>query len=326
MSLISRLRARLACALALSACFTAVAVVPGCAAFGMGGPSTVAQGKYYSSGNPQYDEFFIELYQLQVEMADAPHVPDTERQNLGQALGLSPETPADAVTQRLREEALKLGRGGVHIKLEQSPSPDKPKAATATIVATYRPKDAASASLLTKIESSATNLLRSVSAMKAAEVQLGKLEVQTISLDADVPTAFAEAHVGKRGEVKDNLADAQKLITLMKARGDDVSAQSEQLLAAVAKAVNTDDGSLSAPPAEASEPAKPEAAGKAKKADAKPRAKPKAVGVAPAQSAPAAAPKPKPTSSKPAAGDDDAPAAPKPAPSKPAPAPRDFEP
>jgi hypothetical protein len=324
MSLISRFRARLACALALSACFGPLAAVPGCAAFGMGGPSTVAQGKYYSSGNPQYDEFFIELYQLQVEMADAPHVPDTERQNLAQALGLSLETPADAVTQRLREEALKLGRSGVHMKLEQSPSPDKPEAATATIVATYRPKDAASAGLLTKVEGATTNLLRSVSAMKAAEVQLGKLEVQTISLDADVPTAFAEAHVGKRGEVKDNLADAQKLITLMKARGDDVSAQSEQLLAAVAQAVNTDDGSLSAPPAEAPEPAKPE--GNPKKAEPKPHAKPKAVSAAPAQGAPATAPKPKPTSSKPAAGDDDAPAAPKPAPSKPAAAPRDFEP
>lgn len=322
MSLISRFQTRLGYALAVSACLGGAAAMPGCAVFGGGGPSTVAQGKYYSSGNPQYDEFFIALYQLQVEMADAPSVPDSERQSLAQALGLSPETSAEGIAQSLREEALKLNRSGVHMRLEQSASPDKPEAASATIRASYRPKDSASANLITKVETSATNLLRLVSELKASETLLGKLEVQTISLDADVPKVFAEARVGKRGEVKKNLADAQKLITLMKARGNDVSAQAEQLLATIAKAVNTDDGSLSTPsPEPAAEAAKPEA--DAKKAEPRAHPKPRAASPAPAASTPAAAPKPKPN--KPAAGDGDAPAKPA-APSKPATAPRDFEP
>ena len=46
----------------------------GCALFGGGGPSTVAQGKYYSSGNPQYDQYFIELYELQVQMLSLIHI------------------------------------------------------------------------------------------------------------------------------------------------------------------------------------------------------------------------------------------------------------
>ncbi len=318
-------KTRFARALAVSACLASAAVLPSCAVFGGGGPSQVAQGKYYSSGNPQYDEFFIALYQLQVEMADAPHVPDTERQSLAQALGLSPETPADGVTERLREEALKLNRTGVRMRLEQSAPPDKPETASATIRATYRPKDAASAGLLVKVETSATNLLRTATSMKAAEVLLGKLEVEAINLDADVPKAFAKARVGKKGEVKKNLADAQKLITLMKARGDDVRAQCEALLTAIAKAVNTDDGSLSAPPPESANPEPPKPADADAKKAPKPHAKPKAASSTPAARAPAPAPKPKPPSPKPAAGDDDAPAKPA-APSKPAPPPRDFEP
>jgi len=326
----SRSRTRRARALLVSACLACAVALPGCAVFGGGGPSTVAQGKYYSSGNPQYDEFFIALYQLQVEMADAPSVPDAERQSLAQTLGLSPETPADGVAQRLREEAQKLSRTGVRMRLEQSSPPDKPEAASATIRSTYRPKDTASAALLPKIETSATNLLRTASAMKAAEVRLAKLEVDTINLDADVPKVFAEARVGKQSEIKRNLADGQKLITLMKARGDDVRGACEELLATIAKAVNTDDGSLSTPPPEPINPEPPKPAdADAKKPAPKPHPKPKAASAAPTPSAPAPAlapkPKPKPAPAKSASGDDDTPAKPA-APSKPAPPPRDFEP
>ena len=303
---------RRARALALGACLFAIAAAPGCAVFGGGGPSLVAQGKYYSSGNPQYDEFFIELYQLQVQMADAPHVTDVERQNLAQALGLSPDTPADGVSQRLREETLKLSQSGVRMRLEQNPSPEKPEAASATIRATSRPKDNPSAALISTVESSATNLLRCASGMKAAAIRLGKLEVAGIGLDADVPKSFAQARMGKQTEVKKNLADAQKLITLMKARGDDVRAQSEQLLAAIAKAVDSDDGSFNAPPAESA----PVRADPKKAAPA--RAKAKA-----AASVPAAGAKPKPAPT--GGSDEDAQAKPA-APSKPAAPPRDFEP
>ena len=312
MSVIGGSSSRLARTLAISACLVVATALPSCAVFGGGGPSLVAQGKYYSSGNPQYDEFFIELYQLQVQMADAPRLPDGERQNLAQALGLSPDTPAEGVSQRLREETLKLSQTGVRLRLEQNPSPEKPEAASATIRVTTRPKDNPSATLISKVETSATNVLRCASGMKAAAVRLGKLEVEGIGLDADVARAFAQARVGKQTEVKKNLADAQKLITLMKARGDDVRVQSEQLLAAIAKAVDTDDGSLSAPPVEPPPPV-----ADTKKAPPA-RARPKASGSVPAVGA---KPKPAPTSS----GDDDAPAKPA-ASSKPAPPPRDFEP
>ncbi len=291
----------------------------GCALFGGGGPSTVAQGKYYSSGNPQYDQYFIQLYDLQVQLEAAPQVPPTERQNLAQILGLSPETPVEGIAQRLREEAVKLSRSGVHMRLEQNTPADKPEAASAAIHATVRPKDAALA-WIERVETSATNLLRAEQAMKADSAALAKLDVDTVNLDADVPKAFAEAHVGKQSEVKKNLADAQKLIALMRARSAEVQSECDELITSIAKAVNTDDGSLNAPP--------PEAAAEPKEDSKKPAPKRAAArpGNAAAPAKPAAPPpaKPKPAA-KPSGSDEDAPAKPA-APTKPAPAPRDFEP
>jgi len=157
--------------------------------------------------------------------------------------------------------------------------------------------------------------------MKAALAALSKLEVDAISLDADVPKAFIAARMGKQSEVKKNLADAQKLMVLMKARADQVRTQCEELLARVGKAINTDDGSLSAPQPEPAS-AEPSKANDLKKG-AKAHAKPKAASSAPAPSAPA--PKPKPAAPAKPASDDEAPAKPA-APSKPTPPPKDFEP
>lgn len=308
--------------IARASCFALL--LAGCGVFGSG-PSTVAQGKYYSSGNPQYDQYFIQLYELQVQMEAAPQVPPTERQNLAQILGLSPETPAEGIAQRLREEATKLSRSGVHMRLEQNTPADKPEAASAAIHATARPKDA-SLAWIERVETSATSLLRTSQQMKADSAALAKLELDTVNLDADVPRAFAEAHLGKQAEVKKNLADGQKLIPLMKARGTEVQSECDELLADIAKAVNTDDGSLNPPPAEpAPEPKEDPKKPPAKRPVAKPAgaataatptAKPAATSTPPAKPKPAA---------KPTGSDEDAPAKPA-APTKPPPAPRDFEP
>ena len=163
--------------------------------------------------------------------------------------------------------------------------------------------------------------------LKQADDALDGLELAAGGLDATVDKDFAAAPAAKLDEVKKNLADAHKLIALMKARAAEVHGESEQLLATVTKAVNTDDGTLGAPGAEmpsaeaAAEAAKA-AEANAKKAPAK--AKPKAMGAPPASATPALALKPKPKAAPLADGDEPAKAPAKPA--KPAPPPRDFEP
>jgi hypothetical protein len=311
---------------ALVALTCSLSALPGCSLFAARNQSTVAQGKYYAAGDPHYDEFFVGLFLLQVQMEQAPHLPELERLNLAYALGLTPQASSDQVGQRLHEEALKLSRSGLRMRLDQNPSSEKPDAASAALRTSERPKDRQAAVLLGQIEASATTLLRSMGELKQADDALDGLELAAGGLDASVDKDFATAPAGKQGEVKKNLADAHKLIALMKVRAAEVRSESEQLLSTVSKAVNTDDGTLGAPgsetpSAEAAAEAAKAAEAAAKKAPLK--AKPKPAGAAPASGA-TAAPKPKPKAAPLADGDEPAKAPAKPA--KAPPPPRDFEP
>lgn len=309
----SQTRSRLGLVLLLTALGSAS--LSGCALFGISNESTVAQGKYYASGNAYYDEFFVDLYMLQVGMAEAPKTPEIERQRLIQLLQLEAQATPAMIEQRLHEEALSLSRTGVHLRLDQASIESGPDVAYAAIRSNARPKENPAATLLSTVETSSTNLLRWQLTMKQKELALSRLELMTIRLDAGVDRTFAQAPVGKPEEVKKNLADAHKLIPLMRARAEAVRGSTEQLLAALTHGINTDDGSI-APPLDAgrASPTPDAGATTAPKKAGKPPPKGRSSG------APAAHPK------APAAPrDDDAPAKPR-APSKPAAPPRDFEP
>ncbi|HYQ47416.1 MAG TPA: hypothetical protein VER11_35840 [Polyangiaceae bacterium] len=292
----------------------------GCALFGAKDESTVAQGHYYASGNAYYDEFFVDLYMLQVGMAEAPRTPEVERQRLVQLLQLEPQATPAMIEQRLHEEALSLSRAGVHLRLDQSSLAGGPEAAFTQVRSNARPKENPAATLLATVETSSTNLLRFQLTMKQKEAALGRLELMTIRLDAGVDRTFAQAPVGKPTEVKKNLADAHKLIPLMRARAEAVRDSTEQLLNALVHGIDTDDGSIG-PPLDAEhtqtsatpETSPPNAGKKATKPH--PKGKPGTTSVAPARPKPVPAPR-----------DDDAPAKPRAPASKPAAPPRDFEP
>jgi|GEM_PF-968844 hypothetical protein len=312
---------------ALVALTCSLSALPGCSLFAARNQSTVAQGKYYAAGDPHYDEFFVGLFLLQVQMEQAPHLPELERLNLAYALSLTPQASSEEVGQRLHEEALKLSRSGLRMRLDQTPSSEKPDSASAALRTSERPKDRQTTALVGQIETSATILLRSMGELKQADDALDGLELTAGGLDATVDKDFAAAPAGKLDEVKKNLADSHKLIALMKVRASEVHSESEQLLATVSKAVNTDDGSLGAPGAATPSAEAAAEAAKAAEANAKKpplKAKPKPTGAAPANATPAAAPKPKPQAAPLADGDEPAKAPAKPA--KAPPPPRDFEP
>ena len=313
-------RARRALCVGIATCSLCLCALPGCATLGANKPSTVAQGKYYSSGEARYDEFFISLYWMQVAMADAPRVPEAERLALAKALNLPPNVDSAAIAERVRDEAQKLSHAGVHLRLDHNPAADKFAQASVTLRSNARPKDDPNAAVFAQVEQSGTNLLRSIDDMTQGEENLAKLEPQAATLTAGADAAFADTHFGKLDEVKKNLADARQLLPLMHTRASDVRHASEALLLELSKAVNTDDGSLGPAPAAAGAEAhadapKAQEAGKNPVAT-KPHAKPKPTGPAPAV-APVARPKP--------ASDSDAPTPPS-KPSKSPPAPRDFEP
>ncbi len=274
-SMISKTRFRVA--LALLATGLGMTSVGGCAPFGSNAESTVAKGKYYASGNAYYDQFFVDLYLLQVGMADAPKLPEAERLRLVQLLQLEPQATPAMIELRLREEALSLSRAGVHLRLEQSSPAGSPEAARTEIRSNARPKQDLALTLLATVETSSTHLLRWALTMKPKEDALNRLDLMTIRLDAGVDRAFSQAPVGKPSEVKRNLADAHKLIPLMRARSEAVRSSTEQLLAALTHGIDTDDGSIGPPlaqPAKSESPPEADAgSAPAKKAAAKPHPK-----------------------------------------------------
>jgi hypothetical protein len=234
----------------------AAALLGGCSVFAPQGPTEVARGEYYSAGKPAFDSFFLMLHELQVELLKAPAEPQRARQNLTQAVGLTVEASDDSLSSRLRQELKKLESQGLRVRLEV---PDSPAIdASATL---HTSESAAASPLRTKLPEQATRLVRSRNRMQQTRAQLEKLRVTGIELETNIDAEFRTDGPWKRDEVRRNLADGQKLITLMLARAREVEDQDEKLLTLVADAVTTDPNlgkvvAYTPPPEELTKPAK----------------------------------------------------------------------
>jgi hypothetical protein len=195
----------------------------------------VARGEYYPAGRPDFDEFFIQLHRLQVEMLSAPEEPRAARAAMLQVLGLTPDASDESLRSRLDSEAKKLGASGARLRLE-IPEPQRGADASATL----HSEGGAVPRALGTLSSQATRVVRARERALAAGDQLERLRVAAIALEAQVDAAFRLEGPWKRAEVRLNLSDGQKLITVMLARSKDVIAYSERLLELVAKAATTD--------------------------------------------------------------------------------------
>jgi hypothetical protein len=79
----------------LALLFALSAIQVGC--LGQRGPSEVAQGHRYESGDPTYDQFFQAVHELQVEMGKAPGAEAELRVELGKTLGVKVEDDEEDV-------------------------------------------------------------------------------------------------------------------------------------------------------------------------------------------------------------------------------------
>jgi len=272
-------------------------LVSGCGLFAPKGPSVVARGEYYAAGKPEYDSFFIQLHDKQVELLSAADEPRAARQNLAQVVGLAADVSNDSLKERLAKELSKLASQGLRVRLEV-PEPSNALDASATL----HTEGSASSPLRSALPQEATRLVRSRNRMLATKAQLDKLRVTGITLDTNIDQAFRVDGPWKRDEVRNNLNDGQKVIVLMQSRAQEIADTDAQLLSALAAAASTGPGlgRNAAPP-----PPAPPAEEGAKPSTGKrgaPRAAAPAHGATPAKPAPAAAAKPAPKRG----GEDDA--------------------
>jgi len=301
-------RARASLLVALCLCGPA-----SCQLFAHPGPSDVAQGRYFSSGNPDYDTFFVELYHLQVELKDAPDRIAEPRRDLAQSLDVGLD--ADVIKDALGKRASELGSKQVKLAVLRGADADKPVALKVT-----GSPSGDDAEFVKTLEQALAKVGELKHAIGGWQKSLDALPKQDTELTEGLDTAFAGAPPGKRADVKKNLGDGQKIIELLVARAKDAEHANSELLDAVVAAL----GETAAPSSEKASEAAPEKASneksekgeksekKGRKAPPPPPAPKPARAPKPAPEPPAPKPAPKAAAPRPE---------PKPAPEKPAPKP-----
>jgi hypothetical protein len=271
------------------------------------GPSDVSQGKQYSSGNAEYDEFFSEVHQLQVALGKAPDRERAIRQQLSQALGIDGESRAEEIAATVSKRSGQLGKPPAKLKLEISGLEAKgsPTSVLTTTGTISEPKDKAVADAIEQASKDTAALLGDVRRSSAATEHL---KTQAPALESKVDATFGSTV--RKGDVSKNLKDAAQMIPLMASRAGEIEERTLELLKKLEKSVNSPQGEI-APTKVNLEPTP------AKKGKDKPKGgQPKATGQA----------QPKPAEPKPQRSSEEA-EAPKKPPPKPAPPPSDdFEP
>lgn len=269
----------------------------GCQFFGLAGPTTVGQGRQYATGNKEFDEYFLELYQFQVKLAEAPAELQTARETLAKAAEVEPQKPNAELVDKLHARLEKMIASGVRVKLEvTAPDPPDPAQTSASVKHSGTPSTADS-ELLTRIETSLTTLAKLRAGMALAPPRLTELRLLAGQLDAQVNEAFDLGSSAKRSEVRANLDDAVKVIALMLDRAKQVETQSTELVTLLLDKAGTDDGSVGnappTPPASRPEP-RPSAPRPAPRPSPPPAAAPPPPSPAPAPPPPAPPPAPPP--------------------------------
>ena len=90
----------------------------GCGILGSPGPSAVSQGQKYQSGDPTFDEFFTNVYDLQIELAKAPESEKKIRESLAKKVKLDEGSSASMLSKKLGKRTEELAAAGTGVKLE----------------------------------------------------------------------------------------------------------------------------------------------------------------------------------------------------------------
>jgi hypothetical protein len=289
-----------------------VALLPGVeGCVGNRGPSDVSQGKQYSSGNAEYDEFFSEVHQLQVALGKAPDRERVIRQQLSQALGLDGASRAEEIAAAVSKRVGQLGKPPARLKLEVSGLEAK-GSPTSVMTTTGTISDQNDKAVATSIEQAGKDTATLLGDVRRSSAATDHLKAKAPALKAKVDATFGSTV--RKGDVAKNLNDAEQMIPLMASRAAEIEERTLELLKKLEKSVNSPQGEIQ-PTKVNLEPPPP------KKGKDKPKSgQPKTGGQAPPKQAP---PKAEP---KPQSGSEEA-EAPKKAPPKPAPPPSDdFEP
>jgi len=254
---------------------TSCALAPSCVATSPG-PSLVAQGQLYQSGDPLYDEFFRQLHTAQVAVERATSDEAEVRRELGNGLGSARGMPAPvsgtAGAGNHGDQPVSEGGAGepeIASRADSTgtevPSPDvlaeavgqrfeeakeRAKArvdidgefgdegATAVIAWVGKPRPSEK-DLGSVVEDGLTRELQVLARMRTHQQQLERLGSMAEGLEKNVDSVFRRVGLSKRAEVKKNLRDAEAVIPLMEGRVQEVWNVAERTVRGLRAAATT---------------------------------------------------------------------------------------
>lgn len=256
-----------------------------CQVIAPSGPSNVAKGRYYSTGDPEYDDFFLRLYRLQIKLKDAPTRVGEPRQRIADTLNVGPDP--EEIQRALTRRASELNSRGIHYTVAHPADATQPP--TLVVVGNPTGNDFELKGMLEKALKSAGELAIDTAAWQK---ELDELAPRETTLEGNVGEAFASRSEGERTEIKNNLVDGSKIIALLVERTRDLDRAANDFLKALSAALG--ETQLSTASSESTSEASSSPEKKAKKSAKPPKAPPPPPKPAPAKAKPAAASKPAP--------------------------------
>jgi hypothetical protein len=238
----------------------AALAAPACLPYGQPEPSSVAQGRYFATGQPDYDEFFIQLYRLQLDLETTPQKLAAERTRLGAAIGLPNDPDAATFRSKLVTRVNELRARGVRFEYRR----EKEVAVLRVHGASPGPDHDLGQALASAVQTT-THARRKNPAWRQ---QHDQLPPRGVALEREVETAFAGESRGTRSDVRQNLSDAQQLLVLMGARLTRIEEQTRELYDALEAALH--EAPPPPPPEPEAEPKPQPSAGKPKPRPVKP--------------------------------------------------------
>lgn len=216
----------------------AALALPGCFVFGSPGPSAVGQGQKYESGSPEFDAFFAELYELQVEMVKAPGREKEIRQEIAKVTKSDPDASASLLAKKVDKHTKELAEAGTGLALSVE-GLEGDSEATVAFEAVGKDLSADDKAYFDAVEKAAKEEAKLLTRMRQILKRTEAMKAQTVALEQQIDGAFRKGGPSKKSEVRKNLEDSRTLIPLMQARAQETADTSKAALKKLAEAINT---------------------------------------------------------------------------------------
>src|SRR5262249_41361728 len=154
-----------------------------------------------------YDEFFVRLHRMQVELKTAPETLAVVRAELATSVALERSADTDTLRRALKTKAAEVSARGATLLVDREREPGE--GMELNVAGTPAQADR---ELVKTFERSVARVSEIRGRLDTWRKELEWLPTAGVALDGSVEAAFVGQSRAKRDDVHENLADAQKVV------------------------------------------------------------------------------------------------------------------